>query len=328
MTFCDEVNNGRSILGAILHRLHPAKLLCFAIHRFQGMDFLISLRKYEIKKPEKNGKKGGALTRKSLFSTFLCLFSALLFTAVPAGYGVAWGAEESQVKKDCISLSGEGIKEILKKLNMPEARVISIAESPIKGICEVAIEITGQTRIFYLDTDKQYLIFGQLVEVSTMTSKTMETIQRIQDKKRIDIAKIPLNNALVLGEKGASKKIVVFTDPDCPFCGQLHLTMKQIVSERKDIAFYIKFLPLEFHKDAYWKAKSIVCNKSVKMLEDNFEKREIPKTECATDEIENSIKLAKSLGIGGTPSLILPDGKLRAGALPEAELLDLIDGKK
>jgi thiol:disulfide interchange protein DsbC len=254
--------------------------------------------------------------------------SALFLATFPAGHGVAWGAEESHVKKDCISLGGEGIGDILKKLNVPEAKIIGISESPIKGICEVAIEIKGQTRIFYLDVDERYFISGQLVELSTMTSKTMETIQRIQDKKRIDTAKIPLDNALVMGERGASKKIVVFTDPDCPFCGQLHLTMKQVVAQRKDIAFYIKFLPLEFHKDAYWKAKSIVCNKSVKMLEDNFEKREIAKTECANDEIENSVKLAKSLGIGGTPSLILPDGRLRVGALPEAELLDLIDGKK
>jgi thiol:disulfide interchange protein DsbC len=268
------------------------------------------------------------LTRKSLFSAFLCLLCALLFASVPAGYGIAWGAEESQVKKDCISLGGEGINEILKKLNVPDAKVLGIADSPIKGVCEVAIEIMGQTRIFYLDADKKYLISGQLVEVSTMTSKTVEAIQRIQDKKRIDTAKIPLNNDLILGKSGAAKKVVVFTDPDCPFCGQLHQTMKQIAAKRKDIAFYIKFLPLDFHKDAYWKAKSIVCNKSVKMLEDNFENREIPKTECATDEIENSIKLAKSLGIGGTPSLILPDGRLKRGALPEAELLELIDGKK
>jgi thiol:disulfide interchange protein DsbC len=293
------------------------------------MDFLISLRKYEIKKRQKNSKKGGALTRKSLFSAFVSLSCALLFVSAPSGYGIAWGAEESRVKKDCISLGGEEVRDILKKLNVPDAKVISIAESPIKGVCEVVIDIMGQTRIFYLDADKNYLILGgSLVEVSTMTNKTVEAIQRIQDKKRIDTAKIPLTDALVLGEKGASKKIVVFTDPDCPFCGQLHQTMKQIVAKRKDIAFYIKFLPLEFHKDAYWKAKSIVCNKSVKMLEDNFEKREIPKTECATDEIENSIKLAKSLGIGGTPSLILPDGRLKIGALPEAELLDLIDGKK
>lgn len=269
------------------------------------------------------------MTRRSLFSVFLCLLCALLFASVPAGYGIAWGAEVGQVKKDCISLGGEEINEILKKLNVPDAKVISIADSPIKGVCEVAIDIMGQTRIFYLDADKNYLILGgSFVEVANMSNKTMEAIQRIQDKKRIDIEKIPLTDALVLGEKGASKKVVVFTDPDCPFCGQLHQTMKQIVAERKDIAFYIKFLPLEFHKDAYWKAKSIVCNRSVKMLEDNFEKREIPKTECVTDEIENSIKLAKSLGIGGTPSLILPDGRLKRGALPEAELLGLIDGKK
>ena len=292
------------------------------------MDFLISFRKYEIKKRQKNSNKGGALKRKNLFSVFLYLSCALLFVSAPSGYGLAWGAEESQVKKDCISLGGEEIQDVLKKLNASDAKVISIAESPIKGICEVAIDITGQTKIFYLDVHKNYLILGSLVEVANMSNKTMEAVQKIQDKKRIDTAKIPLTDALVLGEKGASKKIVVFTDPDCPFCGQLHQTMKEIVAKRKDIAFYIKFLPLEFHKDAYWKAKSIVCNKSVKMLEDNFEKREIPKTECVTDEIENSMKLAKSMGIGGTPSLILPDGRLKIGALPEAELLDLIDGKK
>lgn len=291
------------------------------------MDFLISLRKYEIENAKTIAIKEAHLTGKNLLLLFLCLSVALLFVSVPAGHGVAWGSEENQAKEDCISLGGEGIHQTLKKLNVPNAAVISVAESPINGLCEVVVDIMGQTRIFYLDVHKKYLIIGSLVEVSTMTNKTTEAIRRIEDKKRIDTAKIPLDNALILGEKDAAKKIVVFTDPDCPFCAQLHQTMKQIVAKRKDIAFYIKFLPLEFHKDAYWKAKSIVCNKSMKMLEESFEKKEIPKTECATAEIDNSMKLAKSLGIGGTPALILPDGRLEMGALPEAELLDLIDGK-
>jgi protein-disulfide isomerase len=37
--------------------------------------------------------------------------------------------------------------------------------------------------------------------------------------------------------------------------------------------------------------------------------------------------LAKSLGVTGTPAIILPDGRLRIGAMPEAELIKLIDGK-
>ncbi|MGZ6292194.1 MAG: DsbC family protein [Syntrophales bacterium] len=268
------------------------------------------------------------MTRKRSFCAFLCISCALLFVSALSAYGTAWGADAGQVKKDCLSLGAEEIKEILKKLNAPDAKVLEITDSPLKGYCQVAFEHMGRTVIFYLGLDNRYLIFGNLVEIATMSNKSAEAMRRIEDKKRIDIAKIPLTDALIVGKSSAAKKVVIFTDPDCPYCGQLHQTMKKIVAERKDIAFYIKFLPLEFHKDAYWKAKSIVCNKSVKMLEDNFEKREIPKTECATDEIDNSMKLAHSLGIGGTPSLILPDGRLKVGALPEAELVDLIDGKK
>jgi thiol:disulfide interchange protein DsbC len=209
----------------------------------------------------------------------------LLFVSALSIYGIAWGAEVDQVKKDCISLGAEEIKEILKKLNAPDAKVLEIADSPLNGYCQVAFDHMGRTVIFYLGLDNRYLIFGNLVEIATMSNKSAEAIRRIEDKKRIDIAKIPLTGALVMGKSSAAKKVVIFTDPDCPYCGQLHQTMKKIIAGRKDIAFYIKFLPLEFHKDAYWKAKSIVCNKSVKMLEDNFEKREIPKTECDTDEI-------------------------------------------
>lgn len=267
------------------------------------------------------------MTKKSLFLAVVGLSCALIFTPVNLWF-FASEAGNSQGKNGCIALGEQGIKDVLMKLNVPEAKVLSIAESPLKGVCEIVIDNRGQMKIFYLDLDKKYLIFGNLVELASMSNKTQESIRRIQDTKRIDIAKIPLNNAILLGESNASKKVVIFTDPDCPFCNQLHQTMKQIVTKRKDIAFYIKFLPLSIHKDAYWKAKSIVCNKSLKMLEDNFEKKEIPKTECATEEIDSSMKLAASFGIAGTPALILPDGRRRDGAMPEAELIDLIDGKK
>lgn len=268
------------------------------------------------------------MTKKSLFCAVVILSCALLLSPVHSGYSFASESDGSQGKKGCIALSTQGVKDVLVKINAPDAKVVSIAESPIKGFCEVVFENMGRMVIFYLDVDKKYFIFGSLVEVANMLNKTQESIKRIQDKKRIDTAKIPLSDALILGESGASKKVIVFTDPDCSFCGQLHRTMKQIIAKRKDIAFYIKFFPLPMHKDAYGKAKSIVCNKSLKMLEDNFEKKEIAKTECTTQEIDNSMKLAASLGISGTPALILPDGRLREGAMPEAELIDLIDGKK
>ena len=265
---------------------------------------------------------------KSLFFAVISLSCVLLLSPIHSQYVIASDEDNTQGKNGCVALSSDEIKDILTKINASGAKVLSISESPIRGFCEIAFDNMGRFGFFYLALDKKYLIFGSLIEVANMSNKTQESITAIQDKKRIDIAKIPLDNALILGERGATKKVIIFTDPDCPYCSQLHQTMKQIVTKRKDVSFYIKFLPLKMHPDAYWKAKSIVCNKSLQMLEDNFAQKKIPKTECATDEIDSSMKLAESLGISGTPALILPDGRLRTGAIPEGELTDLIDGKK
>lgn len=104
--------------------------------------------------------------------------------------------------------------------------------------------------------------------------------------------------------------------------------MKKILKKRKDIVFYLKLFPLKMHKDAYWKSKSIVCNKSLKMLEDNFDKKPIPNTSCDTTEIDDNIKLAESIGITGTPTLIMPDGRMYSGTMPAERLIELIDRRR
>jgi thiol:disulfide interchange protein DsbC len=102
--------------------------------------------------------------------------------------------------------------------------------------------------------------------------------------------------------------------------------MEKVLKERKDIAFYILLFPLAMHKDAYWKSKSIVCNRSLKMLEDAFAKKEIPQPECDTKEIDANMKVAEALGITGTPALVLPDGRVHTGMMPARQLIDFING--
>ena len=155
----------------------------------------------------------------------------------------------------------------------------------------------------------------------------MHESQLESNKKRIDITKIPLTSALILGDLKAEKKVIIFTDPECPYCGRFHKVIKQISEKRKDIAFYIKMYPLEIHKDSYWKSKSIVCNNSLQLLEDCFDKKPIAKTDCKTKEVDNNLELVESLGITKTPSIILPDGRLHMGGMPEEALINLIDGK-
>ena len=82
--------------------------------------------------------------------------------------------------------------------------------------------------------------------------------------------------------------------------------------------------PLPMHKDAYDKAKAIVCEKSLALLEDAFEKKPLPKPKCETTVIDENIKLAQKLGISGTPAMIFPDGKIVPGALDAKTIIEKI----
>ncbi len=103
--------------------------------------------------------------------------------------------------------------------------------------------------------------------------------------------------------------------------------MKKIVAERKDIVFYLKMSPLPMHKEAFDKAKTIVCQKSMSLLEDAFAKKPIPKPSCKTTAVEENIALMQKLGISGLPGLILPDGKVVLGYKDAKSIEEMIKKK-
>ena len=142
--------------------------------------------------------------------------------------------------------------------------------------------------------------------------------------QRVDFSKIPLDQGLVMGNVLAPQKVAVFADPGCPYSQELHKEMEKVLQERKDIVFYIFLYPLPVHPDAYWKSKSILCNKSLKMLEDAYAGKEIPRRECDPKEIDAHLKLAEALRIPGTPTLVLPDGRNRKGPMTAERLMDFI----
>jgi len=100
--------------------------------------------------------------------------------------------------------------------------------------------------------------------------------------------------------------------------------MKKVIAERKDIVFYVKMFPLPMHKGAYDKAKAIVCEKSITLLEDAFAGKELPKPKCETKVIDENISLAQKLGITGTPGIILSDGRVIAGYMDAKALMGMI----
>jgi thiol:disulfide interchange protein DsbC len=233
----------------------------------------------------------------------------------------AFGGCEENCQK-CHSLEQKEVQGIFEKMKAPDMKVLDIKMSPVRGLWEVSVEDKGNRGVMYVGFSKKYIMPGPIYEVETASNKTQETLSGVSEPadRYVDVKRIPVGDALVMGEKDARYKVIVFTDPDCPFCGKLHAELKKIVSDRKDMAFYLKLMPLKFHPDAYWKAQSILCAKSLQRLEENFEKRPIPKPDCETKIVDETVKLGEELGITGTPTLIMPDGLVVVGGR-EADMI-------
>jgi len=240
-----------------------------------------------------------------------CLIVLLPFSSY------AFKLEQGQDCMDCHKLTTKDVEAIIEKA-VPGGKIVDIKASPIKGVWEIDVQRGEQRGAVLLDFSKKFLI-GQMIPVDQLGKQP--------PARNVDVSKIPLTDAVRLGSAKAKKKVIVFTDPDCPYCRQLHPIMKQIVKKRKDIAFFVILNPLPMHKDAYKKAQAILCLKSLTMLDDAFTGKPVPEPSCSADAVERTTALAKSLEFNGTPTLVREDGTVLSGYLPEEKLLEWIDKK-
>jgi thiol:disulfide interchange protein DsbC len=220
----------------------------------------------------------------------------------------------------CHKLDKKDAEAIVKKI-APNGTVGEIKVAPVKGFWQIEVTAGAQRGAVFLDFSKKFV--AQLIPVEYLDQQAAQQ----QKPQKMDFSKISLADAVVLGPADAKKKIVVFTDPDCPFCRRLHEEMKKVLSQRKDVAFYLILFPLEMHKDAYKKAQAILCEKSTALADDAFSGKEVPEPKCSAEAVERTKALASSLGISSTPTLVREDGTVNAGALPADKLSEWIDGK-
>lgn len=216
----------------------------------------------------------------------------------------------------CHNLSKDEAAKFLKTEQF-NASIKSIEMSPVKGLWQVNMTQDGKPVKVYIDFAKEFLIQANFAP--------LESIGEPKQLKVIDRSKIPLHDAILMGSKDAKHKIIVFDDPDCPYCAKFHQEIKKLLKTRDDIAFYILMFPLPSHKDAYRKSLSIVCDGTVKYLDMAFNKEDVPNPTCTSKAVDKTLVLGGSLGIGSTPSIILPDGRLLAGYVEGDVLINIME---
>ncbi len=132
---------------------------------------------------------------------------ALVLFSVQAAYGFS---SKGQDCSKCHTLKKDEAAGLLKSI-IPNAQVLDVRTSPFKSVWELDIEVNGKKAILYVDLSKKFLFSGTLFDINAKNNLTQN---RMEELNRVDVSKIPLQDAIVLGSKNAKNRIIVFDDPD------------------------------------------------------------------------------------------------------------------
>lgn len=194
------------------------------------------------------------------------------------------------------------IKSNLEK-RTPAMNAKSIKSTPLTGLYEVY----ANGNIFYVDKTVSYvMVGGALMEDSTKKNLTAE---RLVELTSIKFDTLPLKNAIEIKKGNGAYKFAVFSDPDCPFCKTLEQGLDKM--NLTDYTAYVFLFPLkELHPDATAKAESIWCAKDKKEAWFNWMvKGTSPEKATCGNPLAANEKLADELGVAGTPTIYLNNGK-------------------
>ncbi|MGB7631307.1 MAG: DsbC family protein [Candidatus Deferrimicrobium sp.] len=247
----------------------------------------------------------------------VAVFLALFLSAPAAAF-----QKEAGVTKDCSECHKLSKEEAGKTLGKIVDNVVAVTPGPFPGVWEVDVARNGKTYPLYIDYSLKYLFNGQFIRLSDMANLTG---QRYTDLNRVDVASIPVGDAIRIGSPKAKKTVIVLSDPTCPYCVKLHGEIRKASAMDADVAFLVMPYPRNSNdKVTYRKCQAVYCLKSEKLLDDAYAGKELPAPSCKSDAVDKTIRLAERLKIEGTPTMILPDGRMISGYMEAGALLALI----
>lgn len=213
-----------------------------------------------------------------------------------------------------ISVADEASLKKAIEAAYPKFKVDSVTKTPYAGLYEVFMG--GQ--IVYTDDKLSFLIAeGRLVDPKTKKDITGE---RLEELTKIDFNSLPLNQAIKVVKGNGSRKLVVFSDVDCPFCKRLE---QNELTNIDDVTIYTFLYPIEsLHPDAANKSKTIWCAPNrVKAWNDWIFNNQLPASAAKCEvPLERVGELARKVGVTSTPTLFFADGKRILGAQPYKEI--------
>jgi thiol:disulfide interchange protein DsbC len=138
---------------------------------------------------------------------FLLFLVVLMLSAAADASGFSTKGQDCS---KCHTLKKDEAASLLKSFD-ENIKVLGVGVGSVKYLFEVSIESNGKKGVVYIDFPKKHLFTGSLYQINGKRNLTQESQSEIN---KVNVSQIPLSDAIVLGEKNAKYRVIVFDDPE------------------------------------------------------------------------------------------------------------------
>jgi thiol:disulfide interchange protein DsbC len=187
------------------------------------------------------------------------------------------------------------VKEIV-----PNAEVSSVNASPVAGLYEV---IVGKSDIVYMSADGRFMLKGDLLDLNDRRNLTEER----RGEARLNALKSMNPKTMIeFAPANAKHVIYVYTDVDCTYCRRFHQEVG-VLNQAGITVRYLAFPRAGIGSESFRKTVSVWCATCDNPVKAHYES-------------------GITVGVKGTPTIILESGEELGGYVPAEKLVQYING--
>ncbi|ARU87702.1 bifunctional protein-disulfide isomerase/oxidoreductase DsbC [Pseudomonas sp. M30-35] len=209
----------------------------------------------------------------------------------------------------------QAIRKTLDTLQI-DVPVESIVASPLKGLYEVKLE---GGRVIYASADGQFVMQGYLFQMQNGAPVNLTEKAESQGIAKV-INAIPQAEMVVYPAVGKAKThITVFTDTTCPYCHKLHGEVAELNKQGIEVR-YVAFPRQGLGSAGDKQLQAVWCSKDRREAMDKMVQGDNVTAAACSNPVSKQFALGQSIGVRGTPAVVLADGQLIPGYQPAAQL--------
>ncbi|NOG59203.1 MAG: DsbC family protein [Proteobacteria bacterium] len=195
---------------------------------------------------------------------------------------------------------------------LPDVEIDSIQPAPIKGLYQIIIG----PDVIYMTRDGGYVVKGEILDINERRNLTED----VRAASRVKLLNSIENDEYIefTGED-AHDAIYVFTDIDCGYCRKLHRDVPELNARGISVR-YLAYPRAGVDSAAGQEMSNVWCSEDRQSALTAAKNRESIEAKTCDDPVAKQYALGQRIGVRGTPSIYLENGRNLPGYMPPDEI--------